>query len=636
MLKTADRTERVQAAGFNEPVIDLIAAIGVLRRQRRLIICVLVLTIGAALVYLITAPSRYTGHAMLFFDVHSSDGLQQPVSVNASADSAYVDSQVEVLTSDDIARSVIKKLELDRDDEFLTPAHPILSAVLGFPSKLIDAVIGNDDGAGTARDPLGPLIQFFKSNLTVKRVGLTYVVDVNYRSTDRVKAANISNAVVDAYIVAQLDSKYQAARQAGSWLGDRVKELQAQAQNAETAVAAYKAQNDIADTGRALTEPELAKLSAQRRAALKDLESKAQTYRMLHEAFVQKATQQQSLPSSEARVVSKAFPPVEKSDPKTLLILAAALLIGTVGGIAAAFAREHLNAVFVSPDQVRKELGTHCLAVFPVVPALSGKQRRKLLPATAARSAESRIISRDLKGYTRAVDEPFSLWSEALRFLAADIVGMSRRAPVIGIGSALAGEGKTMTAANLAEVIADSGRKVLLVDCDLRNPGLTRRLTPNARRGLLDALSGAALEDLVWCDPATGMHLLPAPPLSAHATHPSGALSSAAMQKLLESARAAYQLVILDFPPIVQVADVKAASHLIDSFILVIEWGRTPQSTVLDALDTAPLVADKLIGAVLNKANLSVLAKLESYRSRTSLALVHDAGKSPPRAHKAA
>jgi succinoglycan biosynthesis transport protein ExoP len=342
------------------------------------------------------------------------------------------------------------------------------------------------------------------------------------------------------------------------------------------------------------------------------------------------------LPSSEARVVSKAFPPVEKSDPKTLLILAAALMIGTVGGIAAAFAREHLNAVFVSPDQLQKELGTHCLAVFPVLPALSGKQRRRLLPATAARSAESRIISRDLKGYTRAVDEPFSLWSEALRFLAADIVGMRRRVSVIGIGSALAGEGKSMTAANLAEVIADNGRKVLLIDCDLRNPGLTRRLTPNAKRGLLDALSGAALEDLVWHDPATGLHVLPAPARSVHAMHPSGALSSAAMQKLLESAQKAYQFVILDFPPIVQVADVKAASHLIDSFILVIEWGRTPQTTVLDALDTAPLVADKLIGAVLNKADLSVLARLESYRSRTSLALVHDADKAPRRDHKAA
>jgi succinoglycan biosynthesis transport protein ExoP len=188
---------------------------------------------------------------------------------------------------------------------------------------------------------------------------------------------------------------------------------------------------------------------------------------------------------------------------------------------------------------------------------------------------------------------------------------------VIGVGSALTGEGKSMAAANLAELIADAGRKVLLVDCDLRNPGLTRRLAPDATQGLLDAIAREApLEDLVWHDPVTGLHFLPAPLPPIHADHPSGVLSSAPLQKLLVSAQETYDHVIIDFPPVVPVADVKAASNLIDSFILVIEWGRTSQSTVLDALNTAPLVAGKMMGAVLNKANRSVLKHLESYRGR--------------------
>ncbi len=635
MPNTTDLAKTQQILGPNEPLLDLVEALRVLRRRRLLVLSVLVLTLAAAIAYLVTAPTRYTAHALLLFDVHSSDGLQQPVSINPAADSAYVDSQVEVLTSDAIARSVITKLALDHDPEFLTPAYPLLSAVLGFANRVIDALAGNTGAAGET-DPLGPLIGLFKYNLTVKRVGLTYVVDVAYRSVDREKAARISNAVADAYIIAQLDSKYQAARQASSWLGERVDELKLQALNAEKAVAAYKAQNDIADTGRPLTEPELAKLSAQRRAALKDIESTAQTYRMLHEAFVQKATQQQSFPSTEARVVSKAFPPVEKSDPKTLLILAVATLIGSIGGVAAAFARDRLKAVFVSPGEVQKELGTNCLAVFPALSTRSATQTRKRLTAIAATSAEQRVITRDPGGYTRAVDEPFSLWSEALRFLAADIVDMSRQVSVIGIGSALAGEGKSMTAANLAELIADAGRKVLLVDCDLRNPGITRTLAPNATRGLLDAVAGAELEELVWHDPATGMHVLPAPPRGIQKAHPSGALSSTAMRTLLASAQQTYQHVILDFPPIVQVADVKAASHLVGSFILVIEWGRTSQSTVREALDTAPLIAEKLLGAVLNKADPSILRRLESYRSRTSRTVVRDAERSLRRDPKAA
>ncbi len=635
MSNKPDLAKTAHGFELNEPVIDLVEAIRVLRRHRLLLVSVLALTIGTALAYLIGEPARYTAHAMLLFDVHSSDGLQQPVSINPAADSAYVDSQVEVLTSDAIARSVLTKLQLDRDPEFLTPPHPWLSAIMRYANDLIEAVAGT--GAADAEsDRLGPLIGFFKYNLTIKRVGLTYVVDVAYRSLDREKAAKITNAVADAYIAAQLESKYRAARQASSWLAEQVDQLKVQAREAEKAVAAYKAQNDIAEPGRPLTEAELTKLSAQRRAALKDIESRAQTYRMLHEAFVQKATQQQSFPSTEARVVSKAFPPVEKSDPKTLLILAAAALLGLVGGAAAAFAREHLRAVFTSPNQVQKELGAHCLAVCPALPKLSTNQDRQRLPAPADASAEQRIISRDPQRYTRAVDEPFSLWSEALRFLAADIVGMTRRVSVIGVGSALAGEGKSITAANLAELIADAGRKVLLVDCDLRNPGISQRLTPNARQGLLDAIRGVALQDVVWHDPTTGMDVLPAPPPAIRAVHPSGALSSASMKKLLASAQKTYEHVILDFPPIVQAADVKAASHLIDSFIMVIEWGRTPQSTVIDAMDTAPVISDKLLGVVLNKADPSVLAKLETYRSRNSLSLVHDADRTPPREQRSA
>jgi Mrp family chromosome partitioning ATPase len=74
--------------------------------------------------------------------------------------------------------------------------------------------------------------------------------------------------------------------------------------------------------------------------------------------------------------------------------------------------------------------------------------------------------------------------------------------------------------------------------------------------------------------------------------------------------------VVLDLPPISPVADVKAVSHLIDAFVLVIEWGRTSQAVVLDSLSTAPTVAGKLLGAVLNKASPSALKYAESYRAR--------------------
>jgi capsular exopolysaccharide synthesis family protein len=610
-----------QAVPIDEPLINLVEAFQLLKRQRRVFAIVFAFVITCAVTYLVITPPRYTASALLLFDAHPSDGLQQPTVPSPATDSAYVDSQIEVLRSDAIARAVITKLNLDTDPEFVEPASPVLAALSAAARFLRRLITAPDMDANS--DPLGPFVAFFQSNLQVKRVGMTYVAEISYRSRDRAKAAKISNAIVEAYIFAQLDSKYRAAGQAAAWIQERVRELETQAQSAERAVAEYKAKNNVAET-RGLSDAELATISGQRRAALADLESKAQTYRSLHESFVQRAGQQM-LPTTDARLVSAAVPPIEKSDPKVLLVLAAACLVGAVGGVAAAFAREHLNGAFVSPGQLEKELGTRCLGLFPSLPKrASGSGRadaaggERLRGSGKGQENARRLISRDPHRYTRAIDEPFSLWSESIRFLATEVMGQCQHGCVIGVGSALAGEGKSMAAANLAQLIADAGRKVLLVDCDLRNPGLTRRLAPEATQGLLDGLANdkMPLDDFVWRDPATGLHFLPAPRRLIQTVHPTRTLSSDRMQKLLTRAQETYDYVILDLPPISPVADVKAISQFIDSFVLVVEWGRTPQAAVVDALNSVPAVAGKLMGAVLNKASSSALTYAESYRAR--------------------
>jgi succinoglycan biosynthesis transport protein ExoP len=98
----------------------------------------------------------------------------------------------------------------------------------------------------------------------VRRIGLTYVMEVSFRSLDRDKAAQIANAVANAYVVDQLEAKYLAARRAGGWLQDRLKELREQAGAAERAVVDYKAKNDIVDTGgRLMNEQQLAEINSQ-------------------------------------------------------------------------------------------------------------------------------------------------------------------------------------------------------------------------------------------------------------------------------------------------------------------------------------------------------------------------------------
>jgi succinoglycan biosynthesis transport protein ExoP len=622
------RTVNPHIANSDEPFIDLVEAFHLLRRQLLLFASVLTFAISVAVIYLAATPSRYTASAMLLFDVRNVEPFQQQGSANAATDSAYVDSQVEVLKSDFIARSVITKLNLLSDPEFASPTSSLLAAIGGLLNAALDAFFTAENNSMTT-DQLARTVPFFRSNLTIKRTGLTYIVDVAYRSLDPNKAAKISNAVTEAYIVGQLESKYDSARRASSWLQQRIDELQTQAQSAERAVAEYKTKNNIAENGtRLLSEQELAHQSSQRRAILKDLESSAQTYRTLHETFVQRATQMQTLPTTEARVISAASPPLAKSDPKTILVLGAASLLGLVGGLAAAFAREHLNTGFLSPNQLEQEAGINCLGVLPSLPDNHSNPRSRRGNASANlpdvdrrqnipndHDAGRRLISRDSDRYC-ALDRSLSACTEAIQFLAAHIASTDQRRKIIGISSALPREGKSMVAASLGELIADSGHKVLLVDCDLRNSGLTRQLAPLATQGLMDAIaSRVPVKDLVWRDPITRLDFLPSSPSCVRKVHPSGTLSSPAMRKLLESLQVYYDHVILDLPSIIPVADVKAASHLIESFILVIEWGRTSQSAVMDALNTAPLVSEKLLGAVLNKANPTVLKRL-SYRGR--------------------
>jgi capsular exopolysaccharide synthesis family protein len=611
-----------QVASAEGPLIDLAEAFRVLRRRRILVASILAVAVFGAGVYLAMTPARYTASSMLLFDVRKIEPFQQQGYPNAAADSAFVDSQVEVLKSENLARSVVRTLSLQSDPEF-APSGGF--AIQGLIEGIVQAVLGTSQTSKES-DQFARVVRMFQKNLTIKRTGLTYVVSIDYRSLDPNKAARISNAAAEAYLVGELESKYQSARRANVWLEDRINELKAQAAKAERAVAEYKAKNDVDTSESRLNEQQLADASSQRRVLLKDLESSAQTYRALHEALLQRVTQftqQQSFPAAEARVVSQASPPLEKSDPKALIALGVASVLGLVGGFGAAFAREYFDRTFRSSKQIEREVGVECLGILPAIAPAPWR-----LPKLGQDVASGeRIIPASMERHRLVVREPLSRFAETIRDLkvAADTADLHRPNKVIGITSARPHEGKSLVAANLSEMIALSGCKVLLIDCELRNGGLTGQFAPKARGGLLEVVAGrAAVNDFIWRDTITNLHFLPAvKPAGGRDQNTKEQLSPAALfqrtqltpmglKALLESVQDSYDYVILDLPPITPVADVKAISHLVDAFILVIEFGRTPQQAVIDALNAAPTVREKLLGTVLNKADPNELRRLAS------------------------
>ncbi len=88
------------------------------------------------------------------------------------------------------------------------------------------------------------------------------------------------------------------------------------------------------------------------------------------------------------------------------------------------------------------------------------------------------------------------------------------------------------------------------------------------------------------------------------------------MKDMLKTAKSDYDYVLVDLPPILPVVDVKAAAHLFDAFVLIVEWGSTPTDEVLKAVETSSVLSERLLGAVLNKADEAVMRRFEGYSER--------------------
>jgi polysaccharide biosynthesis transport protein len=763
--------------------------IGFVRRQFPIFVFIIACSLALGAVYLFTTPASFTSHAMLLIDSSKVRMLQQqelPLG-DVPIDTAQVETQVEILKSENIGLSVIKDLKLADDPEFTGPGGGLVGRVLG--------LFGSSDVQSDTEQTRRALATFLgKRDIT--RVGRTYVLDIAYTSLNANRSATIANAIADAYIVDQLESKYQATKRASVWLQDRIKELRQQASDADRAVLDYKEKNKIVSVGgnsatggaRLLGEQQLEDLNTQLgtaraaaeeaqarleritavmkrdgpeatldatvtdslhnevinrlrsnyldlaakeaiwsarygvnhlatvnlrtqmtelrrsildelgriaqsyksdyeiaksrvegverelqklvsssqvtnrdRLGLTDLESTAKVYHSIYDNFLQRymeAIQQQSFPITEARVISAAAPPQRKSSPLTLKVLGIAAFLGLVLSFCAAVLREAIDQVFRTARQVENALHVNCLAVLPRLGAVAGtpaspgsrsnalrpkptvvKPNKDFASVGASRVTDliTSVLSREASNETKVlayqgtaerkmsfpdkaflrevVDEPLSGFAEEFRSIkiAADIGGSNRNHKVMGITSTVPGEGKSTVASNLAELIAHSGKRVILLDADLRNPTLTRALAPDAKAGLLEVLNEKlGLKDAVCFDDQTGLSFLPTR-LRSRLVHTNEVLASDRFSNLIDGLRDAYDYIILDLPPLAPVVDVRATAKIVDSYIYVVEWGKTHKNFVQQQLSNAPEVYDLLLGVVLNKADVRVMGRYEDY-----------------------
>jgi succinoglycan biosynthesis transport protein ExoP len=357
-------------------------------------------------------------------------------------------------------------------------------------------------------------------------------------------------------------------------------------------------------------ESALASQSNQDRVQLNELQQRAEALNLLYNSFLsryEELLQRQSFPIPTARIISPAEPPLAASSPNLLFSMVGATMAGLFVGAALTFLREIRDRSFRIGEQITDKLG---LRFIGYLPALRGRRSKANAPAADTRAKDTAVYRTAHQLILRQrPSAPTSAFAETLRSgkLAVDAASANtENCRVVGIVSALPGEGKTTLAVAFAEMLAAGGARVLLLDADLRHQGASKLLAPGERQGLLQIAEGGDWRSLVHVEPTTGLAVLPAGGAGAN-TRNRDFLGSTAMHKLIGELRQGFDYVIIDLPPLAPVVDANAILPWTDAFLLVVQWGKTPRRLVRWLLEKDPALAFHIKGALLNKVNFADL-----------------------------
>lgn len=326
---------------------------------------------------------------------------------------------------------------------------------------------------------------------------------------------------------------------------------------------------------------------SQDQLAIRQLEREAEASRTVYETFIRRlneASEQVTLESADARILTLAEPPLEAfSQPKKY-----ALTISILGGILISmvlvFLRERLNNTFRSADEIIKITGMNLLGTMPV---LGGGK-----PAEVFR---------------KFATQPNSHTAEAIHGLRTSILLTRDAKPpkVVLFTSSYPDEGKSMLAALTALTSFRINKKTVIVDCDMRRPKLYQILGDALdKQNIVSVLNGTiALDKAIRKDPATGLHVLAA---NADQIRYDGSavdiLSSPGFSQLIDILRNAYDLVILDSPPSLLAVDTKILSKYVDTVVYVAKWNKTSRDAVLTGLQDLEATGAPVAGVVLSMA----------------------------------
>lgn len=696
--------------------VDLKELIRIVRRRRKSIMWTAAVPVLAALLYGIFAAPLYTASTQLLIDPRDRRIVSNevtPETLAADGGVAVVESQQLLITSDTVLRRAIAREHLDADPEFGGAATGVIAVLL----RRGLAAAGIDLDANDRTDAQLKALRQLKKRIGVKRSDKAFVVDVFVSSEDPAKSVRIADAVAQAYLVDQAESRAAASGRASAALGGRLDALRQRVQQAEDRVVQYKEQHRILAAGGVLVnEQQLSEMTIQLNAArgktaeararyeqvvsarrsglasgatpeavlsqtigqlraqyaevarqraelgaqvgprhpsiatldaqiqgvqklineelariadaargaleraeanertleanlealkrdaiatsqasvqLRELEREAEASRAVYQAFLVRAREtgeQQSIDSSNARVISKATPPRDKSWPPRLLLLAIALAGGLGIGTGVGLMREYLDERVYSRQRLQELTG---VPTFAVVPKASARRSRWGSLARGTRASRQNA--------SREADRSAAVLIGAMRRVCDGLFETRpQRGRSVLMASALTGEGRTTIALNLALTTAASGWRVLLVDADVERGTLSKAFEARGNAGLFDLLEGRAMtSSVVLNDAESGLNFLPLGNVTLAA---SGAPEPKGIAQKLGELASQFDLVVIDSGALLTDEYVRPFAEIVDDIVFVVRSGGPKADDVLVALDTLRINARKVRGTVLTGA----------------------------------
>jgi len=641
-------------------------------------------------------------------------------------------AEMEVLRSRGLSRKVVERLQLQNYAEFNPGLQEPEEGLFDFlryldprtwiPREWKDAVkeaLGREtrvdpveppDEAGRAEQQIVTATNILLGKVQVTEVELAGVVTISVSSWDRNLAARIANEFPEAYIVDQLESRFEATEKANAWLSEQLQELELKVRESERAVDIFREQRGLVEyAGMGLLDTQLSELNSQLIVAranqaevearlaqinrmlaaggqgvetltevlsstliqqlraqelqattriselsvefgpkhprllqaqaelievreriesevskvasgleneaefartrvasleaslreaqgesseqskesvqLRALQREAAANRALFETFLSRfkeTSTTQGMETSDARVLSAAEPPGGPSYPDRRQKLLTITLLGLCGACGLVLVLNMLNPGLRSPEQVQQVLGEYVLGL---VPALPGK-----------------VAMHDY-----VLEKPASRVVEALNSLKFSLALSDPDIEVraLQVTSSVPEEGKTSLALSLARVEAAAGKKVILVDGDLRRSSIIKKLGLKAgAKGLSDLVvaGDADIAEFIQRDEKGNMDLMPIG--TAEYANAGDIFSSLRMQHIVDELKARYDLVVIDAPPVMAVADARIIGRLVDKTLFVVRWNKTPGKVAKAALEQLQRYGTDVAGVVLQQVDL--------------------------------